>query len=519
MIRVFILILTFFLSLGLIAQENWTMKIRQDFQLADFAFYQEDFAYAHKMLTKVYESDTTYGPLLYEYGATLIQLNKDSEFAKDLLSKAAEKEEKEAVYWLAQALHLCGEHEEAINKLEEYAQFSRHEIDDAEIERQFEIFETSIKLKNDAVDVKVQNLGTTINTAFKEYVPLITADGQTLYFTSRRYDKKYTDRDPNNEFFENIYTSKLVDDQWEEAELMSSHFNTKTHDATVAVSGDGNSMIIYRTNKKLTGGDLYLVEKSSGIWRKPKKLNDNINSNYQEASATLSSDGTVMYFSSTRPGGYGGKDLYVVRKLPTGDWSKAMNLGPTINSPFDEDAPFINYDGTQLYFSSNGHETMGGYDIFKSKLNDEFWSRPENLGYPLNTVRDELYLTLNKEENIGFYASDQSDGHGSLDIYQVEMTHRKDKNYLVFSEVIDENMKPVEALVTVYDQDKNDLQGIYNTNPNTGKFMMDLNPDTKYKLLFEAEGFQMKILEFETDPSLESITQEMIKPFYLTTKK
>ena len=161
------------------------------------------------------------------------------------------------------------------------------EIPKPEVQRHIEMSKKAIELKKTPVDVEVKNLGPGINTKNKEYVPLITADGSTIYFTSRRKNDLYDKLDSNKEYFEDIYRSEMINGEWATAEMLNERLNTKTHDATVAVSGDGNTMIIYRTNRKMTGGDLYITEKKYNEWKKPKKLNSNINSPYQEASACL----------------------------------------------------------------------------------------------------------------------------------------------------------------------------------------------------------------------------------------
>ena len=167
-----------------------------------------------------------------------------------------------------------------------------------------------------------------------------------MFFTSRREGGVGNLKDPRDEYFEDVYVSTKNDGQWSEASNVGAPINSETHDATVGISANGNALLIYRTNENLSGGDLYMSELGSiDNWMTPKKLGPRVNSKYQEASASLASDEAVMYFSSNRPGGYGGKDLYMVKRLPIGEWGLPKNMGPNINSEHDEDAPFISSDG------------------------------------------------------------------------------------------------------------------------------------------------------------------------------
>ncbi len=189
-------------------------------------------------------------------------------------------------------------------------------------------------------------------------------------------------------------------------------------------------MIVYRTNKELTGGDLYFSVFENTNWSNLEKLPEAINSKYAESSASLSEDGNILYFSSDRDGGYGGKDIYRSIRFGNGDWSLPLNLGPTINSKFDDDAPFISADGKSLYFSSKGHKTIGGFDIFKLSLKEDgnSWSLPQNLGYPVNTVKDDIYFVTTEDENKGYYSSSRDGGYGGQDIYRINLI---DKNQMV----------------------------------------------------------------------------------------
>lgn len=488
--RTTLILIALMTTLSAAAQPGWTRQEKRDYDEADFAYYQEDYAFAAEIFAELYKVHDDYAPMNWKYGASLLNLNQQRALAIALLEQSMNDGEIEARYHFARALHRSYELDEAIRHFTVYNQEENKEIGNAIVDRNIQMCQRAKRLLANPIDVRIQNLGPAVNTAGKEYVPIVTADGSELYFTSRREDSTAQLKDPNDEYYEDIYTSTRNDGEWLDATNVGIPVNSETHDATVALSADGSTMIIYRTNENLTGGDLYLSEKRNGSWGKPKKLGPQINSDFQEASACLSADATLMIFSSNRPGGHGGKDLYRVRRLPNGEWSQPKNLGPNINSTYDDDAPFLDIDGSTLYFSSTGHATIGGYDIFTSqKLDDETWGTPENIGYPLNTVDDDIYLTVDAGGRRGYYSSEQRNGFGQLDIYQVDFIYRQQKTMVIKGELMDVHGTPIQGTVTLFDQHERNVQGVYNSNANSGKFIMILNPLTIYKVFIEAEGY------------------------------
>ena len=346
----------------------------------------------------------------------------------------------------------------------------------------------------------VTNLGDKINTAYPEYSPLITSDEKILYFTSRRPGGVDNAKDPNNEYFEDIYYSKSIDSVWSKAVNIGRPVNSSTHDATVCLSNDNTILYIYRTNRMMTGGDIFTSKLENNKFSIPEIIKAEINSEEgTESCASLSPDQKTLYFSSNRKGGFGGKDIYKVVKLPNNKWSKAINLGSIINTPYDDDAPFIQADGVTLYFSSRGHKNMGGYDIFKTVKNDsDKWSFPVNMGSPINSVYDDIFFVTNPEKTTGYFSSNRTGGYGTSDIYKVKFPDVFTENLLLKGCVIsDKTETPIKATITIINYDTKELQGIYRTNSTTGKFIMVLLPKRHYKLIIEAEGYQNYIDEID----------------------
>jgi len=216
-------------------------------------------------------------------------------------------------------------------------------------------------------------------------------------------------------------------------------------------------------------------------------MSSDINSEYIETSACFTSNSDEFYFSSERPGGFGGKDIYCIKKLPDGRWALPYNLGKTINTAYDEDAPFLHPDGVTLYFSSKGHNTMGDYDVFKSMLDKETsqFSKPENLEYPINDVNNDIFFVLSVDGQRGYYSSVKAESFGGSDIYQID-TRFGDNDLVVKHGVTTENGQAVHAKIKLIDMENNSEAGVFYSNPNSGKFILVLNPMKPYKAIVEA---------------------------------
>lgn len=478
------------------AQTGWSRRDRQDFRTAQVALAQNDLALAYRLLDPIQPKDTSFAPVNLAFGIACLDWKKDTDKALKLLSSAVRSGLHEALFHYARARHRNMHFTQAIDTYMRYIDVGKRKVDDDEVLRHIEIARRAMAAIANPVDVRITNVGPSINTSAPEYVPVITPDNSTMYFTSRREDSTGGLLDPDGKYFEDVYRSRKIGQEWSTAENIGRPINSETHDATVSISADGSTMIIYRTNQNLTGGDLYLTRLEKGQWSTPEKLPASVNTPYQEASATLSPDKTTLIFSSNRPGGYGGKDLYRVRRLPNGEWSLPKNLGPVINTPFDEDAPHLDVDGRTLYFASKGHTTIGGYDIFRSTLTGrDTWTTPENLGYPVNTVDDDLYLSLDAGGRTGYFSSARPGGFGNQDIYSVEFVYRRAFTVVVGGELIDLNSEPVQATITIIDEGTREVQGVYRSNRLTGKFITVLHPMTSYKLLIEAKGYDSVIDE------------------------
>ena len=274
------------------------------------------------------------------------------------------------------------------------------------------------------VEVEISNLGDNINSEYPDYAPTINSSETLMVFTSRRPDgNRNTTVAQDLEYYEDIYYSEYADGKWQPSKNMQGPLNTNYHNSSVAISHDGQEIIIYQDGN---GGDLFVSRKNESGWSTPKAM-EGINSEYLENSASLSADNKTVYFTSDRAGGYGGTDIYKAELGRGNRWGNIQNLGPLVNTEMDEDGAFITTSGKYLYFSSNGHAGMGDMDLYRTTLDTVTgtWGGPVNLGYPINSPENDIYFVLNEDETTGYLSSVRQDNIGEQDIYKVDMRNWK----------------------------------------------------------------------------------------------
>ncbi|MBK9532722.1 MAG: OmpA family protein [Chitinophagaceae bacterium] len=257
-----------------------------------------------------------------------------------------------------------------------------------------------------------QNLGDSINSDALEYFPSFTIDGSKMIFTRRIASD------------EDFYESNFVNGKWSKAAPIGGNVNTNLNEGAQNISQDGQLLIFTGCNYPEGEGscDLYFSVKTKNGWSDPQNLGPDVNTDFWESSPSLSPDKRDLYFASSRAGGFGGRDIWVTRRLPTGKWSRPENLGESVNTPGDESCPFMHADNETLYFNSNGQPGFGMTDLFYSKkVNDSSWTVAKNLGYPVNTIDDQGSLIVAADGKTAYYASDGTDTKGGLDIYSFQL--------------------------------------------------------------------------------------------------
>lgn len=382
--------------------------------------------------------------------------------------------------------------------------------------------ESAKTLMQNKVIANIQNIGAPINSAEIEGVPIITADESIMIFTyvgERSMGGKVNyamKQDPNGEYLSDIFMSRKDSSgtKWMKPEPIAA-LNTNGNDAAIALSPDGLTLFTFRSDNK-SEGDIFVSKYTGSSFTTPVPLNANINTPDQwEGSCSISADGRQLYFSSEREGGYGGRDLYV-SELVNGDWGPAVNLGPKINTPYDDDAPFIHPDGITLFFSSKGHTSIGGYDIMYTVKEGNDWIAPRSMGVPLNTVEDDSYYVINSKGDKGYFSStrDYRGALGEQDIYFVTpgILGEKPVVALLKGNVFG-NDKPIEAKIEVTKIANSESIGPYYSQSETGKYLMALRPGFVYRLIVTADGYAKTEEDFDVETL--STYMEKKKDFYL----
>ncbi len=377
---------------------------------------------------KVLDVDSLNYTALYASADCYYRLKK-YKVALDYLKKAVATQDEipaDSYLFFGKCHHRMADLDKAIEYYEKYLPIVKAEPQEFDETRRFinECKFAKIMMQN-AVPVTINNLGKEVNSRYEEYAPSVTADGQYLYFTSRRNNTtgEQVDRKGDFKFYEDVYYSiKGSDGRWSEAEKVEGQVNTETHDGILSVLPSGNAIYVYKNDGK-KAGDIWLSirDNATGKFGAPVELNSPINTAYFEGSTSVTADGKCMYFVSEREKGLGRGDIYMSENN-NGVWSTPKNLGAIINTEGDEKFVFIHPDGKSLYFSSNGHLSLGGYDIFKSEWVDGMWTPPINLGYPINTVNEESTLSITSDNRFMYMAAEFDNSLGERDLYVVDIS-------------------------------------------------------------------------------------------------
>lgn len=382
------------------------------------------------------------------------------------------------------------------------------------------------RLVADSVRVFIDNMGSAVNSKYTDYAPIISADQSMLIFTSTRenpYNKKPFE---DGEYDENLWVSYRNGTTWSQAEDMGAPLNTKENDATIGLSADGQKLFLFYGK---SGGDIKYSERSGDTWTKPEFFTPINTPNGHENSACFSYDGRTIYFSSNndqRVQNYGQHDIFKCEMNEKGKWGKPENLGPIINTDKDEIGVYMHPDGRTLYFASNGHETMGGYDIFYTVMQDDStWSEPVNIGYPINTPGDENFLVVDASGMHAYYSSEREGGFGGLDIYMItflgpekKLNITTENNLIavranpiqqevvmeksveiktarltvvkgVVSDAFASPQKFLDAQIEITDNATGKVLFTNNANATTGKFLIPLPSGKNYGIAVKKDGY------------------------------
>ena len=487
-----LVILLFINSLTLFSQNR--KKADQYFIAGNFESALEEYS----GLVEKYPED-----LLFNYRLAVCYLNTNIDHKEPvrLLEFVVQNElaDPNALFLLGRAYHFNEQYDKAIETYQKFAAKGLgSQANLAATGKQIEFCQNAKELIKYPIKLKIENLGSNINTSGPEFYPFLPSDESYLFFNARRNDGSGIKK--NGTFYSNIYYAKIDNSNFSKAKKLET-FNTSSMDEYIVGMNNKGDVAVVVYEDQSGYNDLNFLTKQNDKFGNLKKLNENVNTKYSEIAASINDDSTAIYFASDRPGGYGGIDLYVSRRLPNGEWSKAQNLGPGVNTIYDEDFPSISPDGTTLFFSSKGHTSMGGYDIFKAEFNADknSFMTTRNVGYPLNTPYDDMNFRISDNGKYGYISSFRPGGFGDFDIYRVTFEEVEAEFTIVkgfIHDASDSLKRPEAAFVTVSNKENGELYGEYQPNNATGRYVMILPPG-KYLLFIEAIGYAAFELEVE----------------------
>ena len=478
-----LLVFSLLLSSGLMAQSKEAAKLeKKGRKLLETEAFEE----AKKVYQQLLKEDPN--SVAYNYGAGLSYYNSPIEKEKALpyfesaLKNSKQDTIPEILYYIGRSKHYKGDFDGAIVAYNSFKSYLSRNRGNALILLQ-DVNRYLVMCRhgkafadNPKTGIQVENLGAAINSKFPDYAPVIKDDESVLLFTSRRTGSTGGEIYFDQKFFEDIYFTVFKAGEWSKAsnldpsnEVMNSTINTPFHEAAINYNGDETKLFIYRQN------GIWRSDLGVEGWLPPVDMGDEINTKkFQETHVFISNDGRSMFVVSDRKEGLGGRDIFYTNRLPNGKWSDLKNLGPNINTAFDEDAPFISPDGSTLFFSSKGHNSVGGYDVFKSVWENGNWSKPENLGSPINTAGDEIYYITNARGSVGFYSSSRTGGFGDMDIFRISQECLSVNTAEIRGLVVSgDDKKPVAARIKVTDTETQQSY-TFSSDPQTGKYLMRL---------------------------------------------
>lgn len=502
--KFYFFIITLFFGVNVIKAQLPTGKYSDYFKEGVFLLGEENYDMALKNFLEAYKLDSSSANINFNVGFCYLNSSNNKGLAEPFLFRSIsnitknynpdEPSEKAApplaYFYYGKALHINYKFDEA---MAQYDLFEKQYANDKKTKADVAYFKEQTVYAKELVaapiNVKIENLGDSINTAYPEYSPVLSADEATLIFTTRRNTNVGGDRTPDGQFYEDVVVSyKDNNGKWSSPKSIGQFVNTGGHEGSINLTPDGQTLILYRDTEN---GNVYYSSWDGKDWSAPSSFGSDINSKYWESHACLSADNNTLYFVSDRPGGFGGRDIYRCVKLPNGAWSKATNVGPTVNTKYDEDGPFIHPDGVTLIFASNGHKSMGGFDIFFTTIEeDKKFSEPFNMGYPINTPGDDVFFVTSPDGKRGYFSSAKEGGYGEKDIYTMFIPDAKEKPLALFKGLIvpaEGEKLPEELEIVVTNKETGEIVGRYKPKEN-GTFATILTPNKNYNFSYQSKG-------------------------------
>ena len=508
------------------------------FREGSFLLLEENFDLALKNFLEAYKIDSTSANINFNVGYCYLNSSTKKGLAERYLAKAVtnvsknyrqdDASEKSAPplvhFYYGKALHVNYKFDEAIAQ---YDTFGKNYAKDKASKEDVVYFTAQSNYAKDLVkspiNVRIENLGDSINGEYPDFSPVLSADERTMIYTTRRNTSTGGEKTPDGQYFEDIVIAyKDENNIWSSPKPISPYINTSGHDAAINLTPDGQTLIVFKDDNG--NGNIYYSTWDGKDWTAIQSFGSDVNSKYWETHACLSADGNTLYFVSDRPGGIGGRDIYSCVKLPNGKWSLAKNLGPTVNTKYDEDGVFIHPDGVTLIFASKGLQSMGGFDLFTTTIEeDRKFSTPINMGYPINTPDDDVFLITSPDGKRGYFSSVQDNGHGEKDIYMMSINDAKEKPLALFKGSIlpaDGEKLPEDLEIIVTNKETGEIVGRYRPKEN-GSFTTILPPNRNYNFSYQSKGeeFYNEDIFVSNDVAYQEIKKEInLEPVSLLGK-
>ncbi len=563
-------ILIFVLSLGLfvfISQSSYSQFLveikKKEFKTSDSGFDKawDDLQIGDELFSAgrgTYKDALKYYLSAHEYNALNPQLNyrigvcylfsDNKSRSLDFLKASYEFNKHVAPdihYMLARAYHINYRFDNAISEYRTFLNSLNKQgarlIDTVKVSNYIDQCRTGLEIMKDTLRVEVINLGTGINSADDDYKPVFSSSYDRMYFTTRR-GRDGTDKrnERDNKFNEKIYISYSTNDSlWGLAQNIGEPVNTKKNSAALLLTDDDETLYIYHGDED--GGVVFYSYYIDGSWIKPKKFKSKLNSGYHESSVSVTADRQNLYFISSRlKGSQGGLDVWLSKKDEKGKWQDPVNLGPPVNSPYNEEAIFLADDEKTMFFSSDRPSSMGGYDVFKTSLGEDGnWSEPVNLGYPINSSDDDLFYVVLDSLTAFISSIREEDNVGLMDIYRLQylpeplpepvdttpeiieppvevivplvVIPKPDPTVKIYGRVQDaSDSTALQGMVEIIDMEENKIVATTISSREDGSYSLKLKRKDSYGVEVNSSGymFYLDIMQITADTSVREIQRD-----------
>ena len=483
----------------------------KDFSQGNSLLLEKKYAQALPCFMRAYKTDSSAANISYKIGRFYFGIpgKRDSALAYFERAQRDASSPHNTNYYIGIIYQHQSKFGEAINSFKAFRQFVLAKDSLAEVDHRIEQCSNARMFVMAPNSARVVNMGDSINNGYSDYNPVVPADENSVIFTSNR-----PVGNAMGDLHSYIYIStRKSDSSWSSARMFDKSLNGMIENESSFITADGQQLFISGNNGKTTSVLTSFPGENS--WDVPQDPGGDINNPPHAGSVCVSPDGNTLYFVSERPDGFGGKDIWRCVKLPNGKWSLAVNLGNTINTPYNEETPFMHSDGKTFFFSSEGHTGIGGYDIFFTQLLDNGkWVEPFNLGYPINSPDDDTHFSLSLDGKRAYFSSDRPGGKGGMDIYEIFMPGSGEKPLTVIKGQVllsGGNALPDAVHIVATDNVSGVIVGDFKPVKTTGDYTIIVPPGKSYTLSYQndTKEFYNEVIEVPSDAGYKEIRKAL----------